>query len=356
MRARIPRVTDEQFMARAIALAGKGRYSVSPNPMVGCVIVREGAVIAEGWHQRAGEAHAEIAALRACEDARGATMYVTLEPCSHHGRTPPCADAVIASGVARVVIAMTDPHEVVDGRGIAALGAAGIDVTTGVLEAEARRLNETFVWAVTHKLPFVVVKAAMTLDGKLATITRDSQWITGETARERSLALREEFDAILVGGGTVAEDNPRLTRRLGLATTPWTRVVLDGDGTLSPHAQVFGDGGRTIVFTSQSLEVAGAEVVRVAGRVDLASVLGELYARGIQSVIVEGGSVVHSEIIRRGLWQKMVLFIAPMIVGGADAPAIFSGEGVSRLTDAYAFRFDRAELVGRDLMVTAYPA
>lgn len=356
MRARIPRVTDEQFMARAIALAEEGRYSVSPNPMVGCVIVREGTVIAEGWHQRAGEAHAEIAALRACEDAQGATMYVTLEPCSHHGRTPPCADAVIASGVARVVIAMTDPHEVVDGRGIAALRAAGIEVTVGVLESEARRLNEAFVWAVTHKLPFVLVKAAMTLDGKLATITRDSQWITGETARERSLALREEFDAILVGGGTVAEDNPRLTRRLGRATTSWTRVVLDGDGTLSPHAQVFGDGGRTIVFTSQSLEVPGAEVVRVAGRVDLAGVLGELYARGIQSVIVEGGSVVHSEIIRRGLWQKMILFIAPMIVGGADAPAIFSGEGVSRLTDAYAFRFDRAELVGRDLMVTAYPA
>lgn len=356
MRARIRRVTDEQFMARALALAAEGRYSVSPNPMVGCVIVRDGSVIAEGWHRRAGEEHAEIAALRACDDPRGATMYVTLEPCSHHGRTPPCADAVIASGVRRVVIAMNDPHEIVNGRGVAALQGAGIDVTAGVLETEARKLNETFVWAVTHKLPFVLVKAAMTLDGKLATITRESQWITGDAARERSLALREEFDAILVGGGTVAEDNPRLTRRLGRATTSWTRVVLDGDGTLSPHAQVFGDGGRTIVFTSQHLEVAGAEIVHVGGRVDLASILGELYARDIRSLIVEGGSVVHSEIIRRGLWQKMVLFIAPMVVGGADAPAIFSGEGVSRLTDAYAFRFDRAELVGRDLMITAYPA
>ena len=342
-------------MQRALELAERGRYSVSPNPMVGCVLVRDGAVIAEGWHERAGEAHAEVNALRACPDARGATMYVTLEPCSHRGRTPPCAEAVIASGVARAVVAMTDPHEVVDGRGIAALRAAGIDVTVGVLEAEARRLNEKFVWSVTQKLPFVLVKAAMTVDGKLATVARDSQWITAEAARERSLVLREEYDAILAGSGTVAADNPRLTRRMGLASTPWTRVVLDGDGEVPPHAQLFTDGGRTLLFTSRSFDGSGVEVVRVEGRVDLQRVFAELYARGIHSVIVEGGSVVHSEVIRRGLWQKMILFVAPMIVGGAEAPAIFSGEAVSRLTEAYRFRFDRVELVGRDLMITAYP-
>ena len=342
-------------MRRALFLAEQGRYTTSPNPMVGCVIARGGEVIAEGWHRRAGEAHAEVEALRACADPRGATMYVTLEPCAHHGRTPPCADAVIAAGVSRVVVAMRDPHDVVDGRGIEAIRAAGIEVLEGVCEAEARRLNETFLWAVTHNLPFVVLKAGMTLDGKLATVARESQWITSEAAREKSLALREEYDAILVGGGTVRADNPRLTRRLGLAQTPWTRVVLDGDGDVPPHSQIFHDGGRTILFTSSPRAHDGPDVVAIEGRPDLAQILADLYARGIRSLLVEGGAVVHSELIRRGLWQKMVLFIAPMIVGGGNAPSIFSGEGVARLTEAYRFRFDRAEFVGNDLMITAYP-
>jgi diaminohydroxyphosphoribosylaminopyrimidine deaminase/5-amino-6-(5-phosphoribosylamino)uracil reductase len=352
--------TDEHHMQRALELAERGRYTVSPNPMVGCVIVRDGAVIAEGWHQRPGEAHAEIAALRECAYPRGATMYVTLEPCSHHGRTGPCADAVIAAAPARVVVAMEDPNDVVNGRGIAAMRAAGIDVTVGVLESEARRLNEKFVWSVMQKLPFVLVKAGMTLDGKLATVARESQWITSEVAREASLRLREEYDAIVVGSGTVKSDNPRLTRRLGLAgdALPWTRVVLDGDGDVPEHAQLLTDGGRTILFTSApsrystspNLEIVGSE-----GRFDLQRVFGELHARGIRSVIIEGGALVHSEVIRRGLWQKMTLFIAPLIVGGAEAPSIFSGEGVPRLTDAYRFRFDRVESLGSDLMVVAYP-
>ena len=343
-------------MRRALFLAEQGRYTTSPNPMVGCVIVRDDAVIGEGWHRRAGEPHAEIEALRACADPRGATMYVTLEPCAHHGRTPPCADAVIASGVSRVVVAMRDPHDVVDGRGLEKIRAAGIEVVEGVCESEARRLNETFLWAVTHNLPFVVLKAGMTLDGKLATVARESQWITSEAAREKSLALREEYDAIVVGGGTVRADNPRLTRRLGLSQTPWTRVVLDGDGDVPPHSQIFHDGGKTILFTSNARAHDGPDVVAIEGRPDLAQILADLYARGIRSVLVEGGAVVHSELIRRGLWQKMVVFVAPMIVGGGDAPSIFSGEGVARLTDAYRFRFDRAEFVGSDLMITAYPA
>lgn len=346
-------------MRRALELAERGRYSVSPNPMVGCVIAREGSVVGEGFHRRAGEPHAEIEALRAAGEAKGATMYVTLEPCSHHGRTPPCADAVIASGVRRVVAAMTDPNEEVNGRGFAKLREAGIEVTTGICEPEARRLNEKFVWAVTQKLPFVLLKAAITLDGKLATVTRDSQWITSPEAREKSLTLREEYDAILAGSGTVLADNPRLTRRLGLGQSAagWTRVILDGDGELPPHSQMLTDGGRTIVFTSsrQVEPREGVEVVETSSRVDLQQLLSELYARGIRSVIAEGGALIHSELIRHGLWQKMALFVAPMIVGGADAPSIFTGEAVSRLTDAYRFRFDRAEFVGRDLMITAYP-
>ena len=345
-------------MRRALELASNGRYGVSPNPMVGCVIVRDGVVVAEGWHRRAGEAHAEVDALSRCSDARAATLYVTLEPCSHHGRTPPCADAVIASGVKRVVAAMSDPNETVAGRGFERLRSAGIDVTTGVCEGDARRLNERYVWSITEKLPFVLVKAAMSIDGKLATTGGESQWITGEEAREKSLVLREEFDAILVGGGTIKADNPRLTRRLGLAATPWTRVVLDGDGEVPPHAQVFGDGTRTLLFTSRPpLDAAqSVEVVRVEGRVDIRTVLGELYARGITSVIIEGGPVVMAEILARDLWQKMVLFVAPMFIGGSATHSIFGATPAPRLTDARRFRFDRIESVGKDLMITAYPA
>jgi diaminohydroxyphosphoribosylaminopyrimidine deaminase/5-amino-6-(5-phosphoribosylamino)uracil reductase len=347
-------------MQRALELAQQGRYTVSPNPMVGCVIVRDGVVIGEGWHRRAGEAHAEVEALRTCADPRGATMFVTLEPCAHHGRTPPCAEAVIAAGVSRVVIAMEDPHEVVNGRGIDLLRAAGIEVTVGVLEAEARRLNEKFVWSVTQKLPFVLVKAGMTLDGKLATVARESQWITSEAAREAGLRLREEYDAIVVGSAPVKCDNPRLTRRLDIAgdATPWTRVLRDGDGEVPPHAQLLTDGGRTLLFTgapSRYSPSPGLEIVPSEGRFDLERVFGELHTRGIHSVMIEGGALVHSEVLRRELWQKMVLFIAPLFVGGAEAPALFSGEGIPRLTDAYRFRFDRIDRLGNDLMVVAYP-
>ena len=329
----------ETFMRRALDLARRGRFSVSPNPMVGCVIVRDGEVIAEGWHQRAGEAHAEIEALRNCDNPEGATLVVNLEPCAHHGRTPPCTEAIVASGIARVVYATRDP---VHG-GADTLRDAEVDVTGGVLEEEADRLNEKFLHAVTRRRPFVLLKAAMTLDGKLATVARESQWITGEESRQMSLALREEYDAILVGGGTIAADNPHLTRRLGWSTARagWTRVVLDRDGVVPAGAHVLTDGGAT---------------VHIRAEVDLEQFLGDLYEKaGIQSVIVEGGSVVHSELIRRNLWQKMIIFVAPMIVGGAAAPSIFAGDGVARLTEAYRFRFDRIEAVGSDLMITAYP-
>jgi diaminohydroxyphosphoribosylaminopyrimidine deaminase/5-amino-6-(5-phosphoribosylamino)uracil reductase len=327
-------------MRRALELAERGRYSVSPNPMVGCLIVRDGIVIAEGWHRRAGEPHAEIEALRNV-DARGATMIVTLEPCAHHGRTPPCVDAIIAAGVSRVVMAMRDPHPVAAG-GVEKLREAGIEVVAGVLEDAARRLNEIFVHAVTHRRPFVLLKAGMTLDGKLATVTGESKWITSEAARQKSLELREECDAILAGGGTVRTDNPNLTRRLGwnTATAGWTRIILDRRRIIPTDAHVLTDGGATI---------------HIVDDVDLDALLADLYERGIHSVIVEGGSNVLSEFIRRGLWQKMIVFVAPMIVGGGDAPSIFSGEGVATLADAHRFRFDRVEVVGGDVMVTAYP-
>ena len=329
-------------MRRALELADRGRYSVSPNPMVGCVLVRDGHIVGEGWHQRAGEPHAEVKALQHCEDPRGTTMYVNLEPCVHHGRTPPCANIIRQSGVAKVVIATTDPHDIVSGRGIEELRGAGLPLEIGVLEFEARRLNEKFLHAVSAKRPFVCLKAAMTLDGKLATAARESKWITSEASRQKSLELREEYDAILVGGGTVSEDDPQLTRRLGWnnAMTPWTRVVLDRDQRVPPTARVLTDGGATLHITDDA---------------DLDALLSDMFARGTQSLIVEGGAFVLSDFIRRRLWQKMIVFVAPMFVGGCDAPSIFAGEGVRRLTEAYRFRFDRVELVGGDAMVTAYP-
>lgn len=347
-------------MRRALAIAEGGRYTVSPNPMVGCVIAEGESVLGEGYHRRAGAPHAELEALRACTASpRGATLYTTLEPCCHQGRTPPCTDAIIEAGLSRVVIAAGDPHDVVNGGGIERLRAAGITVVTGVLEQEARRQNEKFLYAVTHHSPFVLLKAGMTLDGKLATVDRQSQWITTEEAREKSLALREEYDAILIGSGTVRADNPRLTRRLGLAGgRAWTRVVLDGTAEVPREAQILSDGGQTILFTSNTKAEArgGIDLVPIDGRADLGFVLGELHARGIQSLIVEGGAQVLSEFIRRQLWQKMILFVAPMFVGGGEAPSIFDDDGVRRLTEAYRFRFDRVEQAGGDLMITAYPS
>ena len=333
---------DERYMRRALELGERGRFSVSPNPMVGCVLVRDGNIVGEGFHPRAGEPHAEVKAVQSCENPAGATMYVTLEPCVHHGRTPPCTDIVINSKIKRVVVAMTDPHHIVNGKGIERLRSSGIEVTEGVLEADAKKLNEKFIHAVTTERPFVLLKAGMTFDGKLATVSRDSKWITSEASRQKSLELREEYDAIIAGGGTVRDDDPQLTRRLGhnQSITPWTRVILDRDRVVPRTAKVLTDGGSTIHVTDD---------------VDLDEFLASLYSRGIRSVIVEGGALVHAEFIRRRLWQKMIVFVAPMIVGGGNAPSIFGGNAVSRLTDAYRFRFDRVEPVGVDLMITAYP-
>jgi diaminohydroxyphosphoribosylaminopyrimidine deaminase / 5-amino-6-(5-phosphoribosylamino)uracil reductase len=354
---------DPQFMRRALELAEKGRYTVSPNPMVGCVIVRDGRVIGEGFHAKAGGPHAEVEALGACaESPEGSEVYVTLEPCAHFGRTPPCADALIEARVGRVVVATGDPHSEVDGKGLARLREAGIEVEVGLGGTEARRLNETFLYATRAKKPFVLIKAGMTLDGKLASVARKSRWITSPESRRQGLLLREEYDAILVGSGTVREDDPELTRRLGLAGGRlWTRIVVDATGDLPREARVLADGGRTLVFTSSSrFEPAGptVETIRLPsakGRLDLDQVLREAWARGIRSIVVEGGSLLHSELIARDLWQKMILFVAPMVLGGASAPSIFAGEGVGELADAHRFRFEGFEKIGPDLMVVAYP-
>ncbi len=352
------------FMNRALELAERGRYSVSPNPMVGCVLVRNGEIIGEGFHRKAGEPHAEIEAIRsASSEVAGATAYVTLEPCAHTGRTPPCTEALIDAGITQVVIASADPSPHADGAGVERLRAAGIKVSEGLLAAEADRLNEIFLHSAGHHRPFVLLKGGMSLDGKLATIERQSQWITSPDSREQSLALREEYDAILVGAGTIRCDDPMLTRRLGWnqSITPWVRVILDPHGSVAPEARAFSDEGRTLVFTGQepSLESrSNVEIVRTGlrdGKIDLETVLDDLNRRGIRSLIVEGGAAVMTGFIHHRLWQKMMLFVAPMVIGGGDAPSIFAGRGVPSLTEAPRFRFDECRAIGPDLMITAYP-
>lgn len=351
-------------MERALELAEKGRYSVSPNPMVGAVLVRDGRILGEGWHRRAGEPHAEIEALRAATDeTAGATLYVTLEPCCHHGRTPPCTAAIIQAGVAEVVIAIDDPSSHAGEKGIRALSDAGIDVTRDVCRDEAARQNEKFLHSSSHLTPFVLLKAGMTLDGKLATTTGKSRWITSSQSRDRSLALREEYDAILVGAGTVIADDPQLTRRAGLSTSirPFLRIIVDAGAEIPVDAKIFVDENPTLIYTAKPERyrfpgpTEAVEMVRSPDGLDLNRVLQDLREREIRSVIVEGGSMVLTSMIRQRLWQKMQIFVAPMVVGGAAAPSIFGGVGIADLSEAHRLRFDAIERIGPDLLITAYP-
>lgn len=361
------RARDEHFMWEALHLAEFARGRTSPNPLVGAVIVRDGIVVGSGWHRAAGEPHAEIHALRmAGELARGATLYVTLEPCSHHGRTGPCAEAVIAAGIARVVTALSDPNPVVAGHGIERLRAAGIEVTTGVLSEEARRQNEVFLKWVVTKRPFVTLKTAMTLDGKTASRTGASQWITGAGARTRVHEWRDAHDAILVGIGTVFADDPSLTVRLPHRTgkNP-VRVVLDSTARTPHDAKLLTDGAaRTIIAVSERaapkrtalLQACGAEVVTFGReRVDIPALMDFLGREELTSVFVEGGASVHWSFLSAGLVDKVRAFIAPMLMGGADAPTAVGGAGFESPQAALRLTDTTVEQVGADILMTGYP-
>ena len=361
------RELDESYMREALRIAEYARGRTSPNPLVGAVIVRDGAIVASGWHRAAGEPHAEIHALRmAGELARGATLYVTLEPCAHHGRTGPCAEAVIAAGLARVVVALSDPNPLVAGRGIHLLTAAGIEVTTGVCEDEARRQNEIFLKWVTTKRPFVTLKTAMTLDGKIASHTGASRWITGAAARARVHAYRNEYDAILVGIGTVLADDPSLTTRLehGTGKNP-LRIVLDSEARTPLDAKLVADGAApTIIVVSERadhrrvnlLRACGAEVVTLgAQRVDIAALLDYLGARDITSLFVEGGAAVNWSLLAGGSVDKVHAFIAPMLMGGETAKTPIGGTGFDSPQTALRLRDVTVEQLGADILVTGYP-
>lgn len=357
---------DKKYMEQALTIAQYAIGRTSPNPMVGAVIVHKGRVVGQGWHRQAGTPHAEIHALRqAGELAHGATMYVTLEPCSHHGRTGPCVDAVIAAGIKKVVVAMQDPNPVVAGRGIKKLRAASIEVIEGVLAAEAAQLNEVFIKWISTQRPFVVLKSAMSLDGKIAAYTGHSQWITGTVARERVHQLRDCCDGILVGIGTVLADNPSLTTRLEYPGKNPLRIVVDSKARISLEAQVITDGLPTIVaVTSQAphdkvetLRAAGVQVLLIdskQGRVDLSQLFTTLGQQGITSILVEGGASINATLLEENLVDKVQWFIAPKIIGGTEAPGPVGGRGVADVNHANLFEDIKMETVGEDILISAY--
>ncbi|HEY2730158.1 MAG TPA: bifunctional diaminohydroxyphosphoribosylaminopyrimidine deaminase/5-amino-6-(5-phosphoribosylamino)uracil reductase RibD [Polyangia bacterium] len=361
---------DERFMRRALVLAARGRGTTRPNPVVGAVVARGGRVLAEGFHSRAGLPHAEVNALARLPrgGARGATLYVNLEPCCHTGRTGPCTDAILAAGLARVVVGCLDPNPLVDGRGVARLRRAGVRVDVGCLEAESRAANRAFsIWAHARR-PLVTLKAAASLDGFIADgrprARRAPAWLTGPRARRAAHELRAAHDAVLVGSGTVLADDPRLTVRLpGAARARATpvRVVLDGRLRTPPDARLLGGGPPTIVFTrrgasrarARALRAAGAEVVELSpsrGRVPLAAALRALAARDIQSVLVEGGAAVHGAFISAGLVDALALFVAPRLLGGGVPIAAGTGRALGAALDLADVEFRR---LGPDLLVTA---
>ncbi len=355
-------------MRLALRLAKKAKGRTSPNPMVGAVLVKSGKVISTGFHHRAGESHAEAIALKkAGSAARGATLYVTLEPCSHtNKRTPPCTPLVLQSGVKRVVVAMIDPNPRVSGGGIKALRKAGIDVVTGVLQQEALKLNEAFVKYITSGMPFVTLKIAQTLDGKIATASGESQWITGEKAREEGHRLRDANDAILVGINTVLKDNPSLTARISNGRDP-VRVILDSKLRIPLTSKVLTQKStsKTIVATLatapktkiKKLHDAGADVFLVKpakGRVDLRDLMKKLGGKDILSVLIEGGAEVHASAIRAGIADKVVLFIAPTLMTGADSLCSIGGISPIRLDRAVRLKDITTRFIGEDLMLEGY--
>ncbi|WP_423823494.1 bifunctional diaminohydroxyphosphoribosylaminopyrimidine deaminase/5-amino-6-(5-phosphoribosylamino)uracil reductase RibD [Salinisphaera sp. SPP-AMP-43] len=354
------------FMQRALELARCGWYSTRPNPRVGCVITHYNVVRGEGWHERAGEGHAEV---RALEDARargndpkGATVYVTLEPCSHSGRTAPCTQALIEAGVARVVIGAQDPNPEVDGRGIAALREAGIDVVTGVMADRCAALNAGFNQRMTSGRPRVRVKLAMSLDGRTAAADGSSQWITGEAARHDVHRLRAESGAVMIGRGTMAADDPSLNVRL---EGPWAqplRVVLDSDLATPAEARMLALDGTTLIATAsdnterrRELEQAGAEVVPIERDEDglnLARVLAMLGEREINDLLVEAGPTLAGALTRAGLVDEFVIYVAPLLIGDGGR-ALMALAGAFGLDDAKALVFDNVEPIGADLRITA---
>ncbi|MEM7716835.1 MAG: bifunctional diaminohydroxyphosphoribosylaminopyrimidine deaminase/5-amino-6-(5-phosphoribosylamino)uracil reductase RibD [Cyanobacteria bacterium P01_A01_bin.68] len=350
------------MMQRCLELARRGLGRTSPNPMVGAVIVKDGQVIGEGFHPRAGEPHAEVFALKAAgENARGATIYVSLEPCNHYGRTPPCSEAIVAAGLAKVVVGMVDPNPLVAGGGIKRLQEAGIEVLTGVEEEACRKLNEGFIHRILYKKPLGILKYAMTLDGKIATTTGHSAWVTTEDARSAVRVVRAGCDAVVVGGNTVRKDNPRLTSRLPGAHNP-LRVVMSRGLDLPDVAHLWKtQEAPTLVFTEpgakpdipKKLRSQGVEVVELSP-LSPEKAMAYLYELGFCSVLWECGGILAANAITQGAVQKVLAFIAPKIIGGSNAPTPVGDLGFTTMTQALSLERVEMRIVGSDCLVEGY--
>ena len=358
-------MNDEIFMREALRIAKNAEGRTSPNPLVGAVIVKDGKIIAEGWHRQAGTPHAEIHALNmAGELAKDATLYVTLEPCSHFGRTPPCAKSVIEAGIKRVVASMADPNPRVAGNGFEMLKKAGIEVEVGILADEARKLNEVFIKWIKSGLPFVTMKFASSLDGKIATFSGESQWISDFESRKFTHHLRDINDAILVGVGTILTDNPNLTTRLVEGKNP-VRVIADSNARTPLDSNVVVDkSARTMIAVTENaplekvfaLKNSGVEII-ICGDgeyVDLEFLMQELARREITSVLVEGGGTIHFSMLKAGLVDKIYAFIAPKIIGGENSLTSVAGMGFEKLSEAVELKDFTAEKLGEDILLSGY--
>jgi len=362
-------MSDHQYMARAIQLAKKGLYTTEPNPRVGCVLVKDDQIVGEGWHLRAGEPHAEINALKqAGENARGATAYVSLEPCSHHGRTPPCADALVNAGVSRVVAAMQDPNPQVSGSGLKRLADAGIETESGLLEQQAKAINPGFIKRMSKGLPYVRAKLAMSLDGRTAMASGESMWITGDAARQDVQKLRARSSAILTGSGTVLADDPSLNVRLtadelgisGEVRQP-LRVVVDNHLSSSQDAKMFGLAGKNLVITaapsSEHWQKDSVEILQLAeqnSRIDLHELMLNLAEREINEVHVEAGSVLCGALLEAGLIDEIIIYMAPHIMGDA-AKGLFHLPGLKEMKQRIDLEIKDIRPIGRDWRITVVP-
>jgi diaminohydroxyphosphoribosylaminopyrimidine deaminase/5-amino-6-(5-phosphoribosylamino)uracil reductase len=360
-------MTDEFFIRQTLRLAARARGMTSPNPMVGALVVKNGKILSEGYHKKAGTPHAEAIAIdRAGEHAAGATLYVSLEPCCHKDkRTPPCTQKILSSGIAKVVVSMKDPNPKVFGKGIEELRSAGISVVSGIFEEEARRLNEYYIKHVTTGMPFVVMKIAMTLDGKIATPGGESKWITGEKARKAVQRLRAGVDAIMTAVGTVKADNPRLTCRIKGGKNP-IRVIIDPDLETDLNANVLCIPPETVIvarsevsqarsWKERALEDKGIRIIHFDGeKVDLPRLMKKLGGTGVSSLLIEGGSSLNSYCVESGIVDKAMFFIAPKIIGGKDSYTAIGGKAFRSLQEAHRVRDVRTRKIGEDILVEGY--
>ncbi|WP_138203613.1 bifunctional diaminohydroxyphosphoribosylaminopyrimidine deaminase/5-amino-6-(5-phosphoribosylamino)uracil reductase RibD [Haloimpatiens lingqiaonensis] len=357
-----------EYMKRAIELSKKGAGCTNPNPLVGAVIVKEGKIIGEGYHEFYGGPHAEVNAFKNChEDPKGSEMYVTLEPCSHYGKTPPCANEIVKKGIKKVIIGMKDPNELVCGRGIDILKKAGIEVEVGILENEIRKVNEIFIKYITTKNPFCIMKTAMTLDGKIACKTGDSKWISNEISREYVHKLRHRVSAIMVGIGTVLADNPSLTTRLNNGSgKDAMRVIVDSHGRIPLESKVINvnSAAKTVVAVGQEVEdkklmalaQKGVQVIKTPGKdgkVDLKYLMNKLGKMGIDSVLLEGGGTLNYSALREGIVDKLMCFIAPKIIGGTDAKTPVEGDGVEFMKECIELGKIEVKNISGDILIEA---